>query len=67
MSEFEASLIYRGFQNSQGYKEKPCLENPNQTRKYVSNSLSAMPMVGQSPHCHIKLSVVTQVCNPNTS
>jgi hypothetical protein len=26
ISEFEASLVYREFQDSQGYTEKPCLE-----------------------------------------
>jgi hypothetical protein len=28
ISEFEASLVYREFQDSQGYTEKPCLEKP---------------------------------------
>jgi hypothetical protein len=26
ISEFEASLVYREFQDSQGYTEKPCLK-----------------------------------------
>jgi hypothetical protein len=37
ISEFEASLIYREFQDSQGYTEKPCLEkqktNKQKTKK----------------------------------
>jgi hypothetical protein len=28
ISEFKASLVYREFQDSQGYTEKPCLEKP---------------------------------------
>jgi hypothetical protein len=33
ISEFEASLIYREFQDSQGYTEKPCLEKQNKTKQ----------------------------------
>jgi hypothetical protein len=34
ISEFVASLVYREFQDSQGYTEKPCLEKTNkQTNK----------------------------------
>jgi hypothetical protein len=29
ISEFEASLVYSEFQDSQGYPEKPCLEKKN--------------------------------------
>jgi hypothetical protein len=35
LCEFEASLVYREFQDSQGYTEKPCLvlEKQGQTNK----------------------------------
>jgi hypothetical protein len=29
ISEFEVSLVYSEFQDSQGYIEKPCLKKPN--------------------------------------
>ena len=32
ISEFEASLVCREFQDSQGYTEKLCLGKPNQTK-----------------------------------
>ena len=36
ISEFEASLVYSEFQDSQGYTEKACLEKTNkQTNKRV--------------------------------
>jgi hypothetical protein len=31
--KFEASLVYREFQDSQGYTEKPCLEKPKTKKK----------------------------------
>lgn len=31
ISEFEGSLVYREFQDSQDYIEKPCLENQNKS------------------------------------
>jgi hypothetical protein len=35
ISEFEASLVYKvsEFQDSQGYTEKPCLEEKKKTKK----------------------------------
>jgi hypothetical protein len=33
ISEFEASLVYKEFQDSQGYTEKPCLEKTNKQTK----------------------------------
>jgi hypothetical protein len=33
ISEFEASLIYREFQDSQGYTEKPCLKKTKKKKK----------------------------------
>jgi hypothetical protein len=33
ISKFEASLVYRVFQDNQGYTEKPCLEKPKRKRK----------------------------------
>jgi hypothetical protein len=33
ISEFEASLVYSEFQDSQGYTEKPCLEKPKKEKK----------------------------------
>ena len=37
-SEFEASLVYSEFQDSQGYVEKPCLKTKqNKTKKQFSN------------------------------
>jgi hypothetical protein len=35
ISEFEASLVYREFWDSQGYTEKPCLEKPKQKKKKI--------------------------------
>ena len=32
LCEFETSLVYKEFQDSQGYREKPCLEKPNQKK-----------------------------------
>jgi hypothetical protein len=34
MAEFEASLVYRVFQDSQGYTEKPCLRKQNITKQF---------------------------------
>jgi hypothetical protein len=33
ISEFEVSLVYRVFQDSQGYTEKPCLKKQNKTKQ----------------------------------
>jgi hypothetical protein len=33
ISEFEASLVFREFRDSQGYTEKPCLEKPKKEKK----------------------------------
>ena len=32
VSEFEASLVYSEFQDSQGYTEKPCLKQTTRTK-----------------------------------
>jgi hypothetical protein len=37
ISEFEASLVYKDFQDSQGYTEKPCLEKPKKPKKQKTN------------------------------
>jgi hypothetical protein len=38
ISEFEASLVYKSeFQDSQGYTEKPCLENKTKQNKTKQN------------------------------
>jgi hypothetical protein len=41
ISEFEASLVYSEgeFQDSQGYTEKPCLENHNNNNKKENDIL----------------------------
>jgi hypothetical protein len=37
ISEFEASLVYSEFHDSQGYTEKPCLEKQNKKTLVVKN------------------------------
>jgi hypothetical protein len=36
ISEFKANLVYREFQDSQGYTEKPCLEKPKKKKKRMN-------------------------------
>lgn len=37
ISDFEARLVYRAFQDSQGYKEETCLKTPKQILKKGDN------------------------------
>ena len=46
LCEFKASLIYRGFQNSQGYTKKSCLENSKEKTKQ-NKILRAVEMAEQ--------------------
>jgi hypothetical protein len=41
ISESKASLLYREFQDSQGYTEKPCLEKTKKKKKWESRYLEA--------------------------
>jgi hypothetical protein len=37
ISEFKASLVYREFQDSQGYTEKPCLKKKKKKKEYCGS------------------------------
>jgi hypothetical protein len=43
ISEFEGSLVFKEFQDSQGYTEKPCLEKTKKKKKKKKNKNKTKP------------------------
>jgi hypothetical protein len=65
ISEFEASLVYKVNQDSQGYTEKPCLEKPKKKKRIsatIKNWVGARHVLSWGGAClaHTKSRVIPE-------
>jgi hypothetical protein len=55
ISEFEASLVYSEFQDSQGYTKKPCLKTTTTTKPATTTKQNKKP----DKYRHLFLSLIS--------